>query len=329
MRLRWLAIGALSTLTLLTATAEASIRLSLARKPARHTASPRFVPLKKHPVVALTFDDLPAAGGLAPGESRTQIATELAGELRTHHIKGVYGFVNAVALQDDPDAQQALRVWLRAGMNIGNHTWSHPSLNDVTASAYVREIALDEPALASYAGRRDWRWFRYPYLEEGDTLEKRNDVRAWLRAHHYRIAEPTLNFNDDDWQDPYGRCLARHDTAAIAWLKQSYLQNAAEFLRVGRQEEQIAFGHEVPNVLLLHETAFTTLMLPDLLELMQKQGFRFKTLPRVERNRIYAQDPGAALKDGGTLPNQYLNSRRLAYPPFTPEPEDKLNSLCQ
>jgi len=327
MRRRWLAIGALGTLTLLATAPAASIHF--ARKQARRAATPRFAPLTKHPVVALTFDDLPAAGGLTPGHTRAQIATELSGELRAHHIKGVYGFVNAESLEGDPDVQQALRIWLRAGMNIGSHTWSHPALTDVTAADYVDDIARNEPLLARYAGRRDWRWFRYPYLEEGDTLQKRDAVRGWLREHRYHVAQVTLNFNDDDWQDPYARCLVKHDTQSIDWLKQSYLQNAAEFLRVGRQEEQIAFGREVPNVLLLHETAFTTLMLPDLLHILGQQGFRFASLARVERNRIYAQDPHAALKDGGTLPNQYLNARRLAYPPFTPEPEDKLNTLCQ
>ena len=54
-------------------------------------------------------------------------------------------------------------------MNIGNHTWSHPSLNSDSAAAFERQIALDELALQQYAGKRDWHWFRYPYLEEGNT----------------------------------------------------------------------------------------------------------------------------------------------------------------
>lgn len=284
--------------------------------------------LKRHPVVALTFDDLPAGGGLSPGETRTRIATALADELKANHLKGTYGFVNAVDIQSDPDEQQAMRAWIAAGMKVGNHTWSHPALSDVSAAAYEHNIALNEPVLAAYAGRRDWHWFRYPYLEEGDTLAKRRAVRSWLREHGYRVAEVTLNFNDDDWQDAYGRCVARRNDAAIAWLEQSYMQNAAEFIRVGREEEQIAFGREIPNVLLLHETAFTALMLPRLLELLHQQGFRFEPLARVERNPVYARDPDAALPYGGTLPNEFLNSRHLQYPPFTPEPSDKLNSLC-
>ena len=293
------------------------------------TVQPFTGTLDPHPTVALTFDDLPAAGSLPPGQNRTKIAIALAAELKANHLEGTYGFVNAVKLENDPDAQQALRIWVDAGMNIGNHTWSHISLTGNTAEAFEREIALNEPALAQYAGTRDWHWLRYPFLWEGDTLEKRHAVRAWLKDHGYRVAQVTLDFEDYAWNDAYGRCSAKPDEAAITWLRQSYLDNAAEYVRLGREESRIAFGHEIPNVMLLHATAFTTLMLPDLVDLLRKQGFRFATLPEVEQDAAYAQDPDAALQYGGTLPDQFMDSRRLPYPSFKPKPMDKLQSLCR
>lgn len=287
------------------------------------------MPLERHPVVALTFDDLPAAGGLAAGQTRIGTLTRLAHELNAAHLRGTYGFVNAVDLDDDPDTQQALRIWVAAGMNIGNHTWSHPLLSDGSAAEFEENIARDEPALRAYAAGRDWHWFRYPDLDEGDTLAKRDAVRGWLRAHGYRIAEPTLNFQDDDWSDPYIRCLAKHDDAAIAWLKQSYLDNAAEFIRVGREEELIAFGHEIPNVLLLHGTGFTTLMLPRVIELLRREGFRFAPLAKIEADPAFALDPHAGVPGGGTFPDLFMDARHLPYPPFQPEPVDKLDHLCR
>jgi len=70
--------------------------------------------LKRHPVVALTFDDVPAAGDLQPGQTRASIARALAAELRAGHLKGTYGFVNAEDLEGDADVQEALRLWLDA-----------------------------------------------------------------------------------------------------------------------------------------------------------------------------------------------------------------------
>lgn len=297
-------------------------------RPQRRAGTQTKFSLKAHPTVALTFDDLPAAGGLPAGDTRTAIASRLAGELRANHLKGVYGFVTASDLVNDADSQQALRVWVDAGMKIGSHTWSHPSLDNVTAAAYEREIALNEPALRQYSSG-DWHWFRYPYLEEGDTTAKRYEIRHWLHAHKYRIAEVTLTFQDDDWSDPYNRCVAKNDQAGISWLMQSYLENAAEFIRLGREEELLAFGHEIPNVLLLHETVFTTLMLPRLLDLLRQDGFRISTLAKVEKNPAYARDPAPGLPADGPLTNQVLNARRIPYPPFVPEPAERLDGMCR
>ena len=282
-----------------------------------------------HPVVALTFDDLPAAGSLPPGENRSKIATALAAALKANHLEGTYGFVNAIKLENDPDAQQALHIWLDAGMNIGNHTWSHISLTSNTVEDYEKNIALNETALAAYGQMRDWHWFRYPFLWEGDTPDKRRAVRAYLQDHGYRVAQVTLDFEDYAWNDAYTRCSAKPNDAALAWLKQSYLETATEYIKLGREEEQIAFGHEIPNVLLLHATAFTTLMLPDLLDLLRKQGFTFAALAEVERDPAYALDPDAALKYGGTLPDQFMDARKLPYPRFQPKPFEKLKNLCQ
>jgi len=285
--------------------------------------------LDAHPVIALTFDDLPAAGSLPPGQNRTTIATALSAALQASHLEGTYGFVIGKELDNDPDAQEALRVWLSAGMNIGSHTWSHMSLTDNTAEAFEHEIALNEPALAQYGEVRDWRWFRYPFLWEGETLQKRHAVRSYLQEHGYRVAQVTIDFEDYAWNDAYGRCTGLQDTAALTWLKQSYLENAAEYIRLGRAEEQIAFGHEIPNVMLLHATAFTTVMLPDLVDLLRKQGFHFESLAEVERDPVFNRDPDAALKYGGTLPGQFMDAGRLPYPIFTPTPFEKLKSLCQ
>jgi peptidoglycan/xylan/chitin deacetylase (PgdA/CDA1 family) len=296
--------------------------------PAQSTQIAKLPPLDPHPVVALTFDDLPAAGALLQDSTRTQIATALATELKANHLAGTYGFVNAAKLENNPDAEKALHIWLDAGMNIGSHTWSHISLTSNTAEAFEGDIARNEPALAQYAGKRDWRWFRYPFLWEGDTLEKRRAVRSYLLDHGYRVAQVSLDFEDYAWNDAYARCVVKQDDASIQWLRQSYLETATEYIRLGREEQLIAFGHEIPNVMLLHATSFTTLMLPYLIELLRKQGFTFASLSQVESDPAYALDPDAALKYGGTLPDQLMDSRHLPYPPFRPKPFQRIQHLC-
>jgi hypothetical protein len=82
-------------------------------------------------------------------------------------------------------------------------------------------------------------------------------------------------------------------------------------------------------VLLLHETPFTTLMLPDLLELLRKRGFSFESLSQVESDAAYADDPDAGSESGGTFQGQFMDSRHLPYPPARPDPFQQVSQLCQ
>jgi hypothetical protein len=105
---------------------------------------------------------------------------------------------------------------------------------------------------------------------------------------------------------------------------------AMEYITLGREEEQIALKHEIPNILLLHTTAFTTRMLPQLLTRLRRIGFTFASLSAVEKDHLgHTLDPDAALSYGGTLPDQYMDSRHLTYPAVTPKPFAKLKSLCR
>ena len=285
--------------------------------------------LSTHPIVALTFDDLPKVGALPEGMSWTGIAEKLTLELKANGLNGTYGFVNGSRLENDSDAQKALRTWVDAGMNIGSHTWSHPPLPKVTVSYFEHDIDLNELALKEYSNGRNWHWFRYPFLWEGETLEKRRAVRVHLSERGYRVAQVTLDFEDYAWNDAYVRCKAKQDSDAISWLKQSYLETAKQYVRLGREEQIIAFGHEVPNVMLLHANAFTTLILPDLITQLGDEGFSFASLPDVESDPVYARDPDASLRFGGTLPDQFMDSRHLKYPPVAPKPFQRLKTICE
>ena len=156
--------------------------------------------------LAITFDDLPLNGSLPPGVTRAQTAKDVLAILKKRHVPPVYGFVNAKKLEGNPDGAEALELWA-AKEPVGNHTYAHMDLEQNSAEAFEREIEEDEPLLELLDAKNTWHWFRYPYLHEGDTLEKRRAIRAYLNAHGYRVAQVTL-----DWED---YCGTRHMLAAL------------------------------------------------------------------------------------------------------------------
>src|ERR1700751_3067671 len=97
--------------------------------------------------VAITIDDLPAgAANSLPAATITEMTTKLLGTLRDQKIP-VVGFVNEKKLYKVGEVDQriqALRMWLDYGFDLGNHTFSHASLNRVGLQAWEDEVVQGE-----------------------------------------------------------------------------------------------------------------------------------------------------------------------------------------
>jgi len=279
--------------------------------------------------VAITFDDLPLNGDLPPGVTRVQVGRDAIAILNARHVPGAYGFINAKKLEGNTDAAEALKVWA-AAEPIGNHTYSHINLNANSAEAFDREIDQNEPALELLAGKdSDWHWLRYPYLHEGDDLEKRRAVRVYLQAHGYRVAQVTLDWEDYLWNSAYARCAAKNDAQSIAWLKSSYLSIEDSYLDLGRDLAKLVYGHDINHVLLLHLGAFSKTILPDAFDLMEKKGFTFVTLQEAEADPVYQGDPDVASKYGGTLLELWIEAKKIKFPPVMEKPYKQLGEICK
>ncbi len=278
--------------------------------------------------LAITFDDLPRNGELPPGVTQAETAKNVVEILKKRHVPPVYGFINAKKLEGSPDGADGLKVWA-AAEPVGNHTYSHMDLEQNTAEAFGREIAEDEPALELLQSKDTWHWFRYPYLHEGDTVEKRRAVRAYLKTHGYRIAQVTLDWEDYLWNTAYARCVAKNETKSMEWLRSSYLSTASVFLDLGREQAKLIYGHEINYVLLMHLGAYSSTILPDALDLLKKKGFKLVTLEEAESDPAYDGDPDMGLHDAGTMLDQWMQVKGIKDPPHDEKPYKELESVCQ
>lgn len=278
--------------------------------------------------LAITMDDLPLNGLLPPGVTRTQTTAAVLSILKKRHVPPVYGFINAKKLEGNADGAEALRLWA-AAEPVGNHTYSHIDLEQNTAEAFEREVEENEPALELLQPKADWHWLRYPYLHEGDTVEKRRAVRLYLQARGYRIAQVSLDWEDYLWNTAYARCAEKNDAKAIAWLRSSYLSTASEFLDLGREQAKLIYGHEINYVLLMHLGAFSSTILPDALDLLQKKGFKLVTLEEAESDAAYADDPDVGLHDAGTFLDQWMQVKQIKYPEHAEKPYKEVEAVCQ
>lgn len=245
--------------------------------------------------LAITVDDLPVHGPVPSGESPRSVAAAIIAALEAGSGATATGFVNGVWTGRDPASAAVLADWRAAGLPLANHGWAHRHLSEMSAAEFDSEVDRNAELLARLSPGGDWRWFRYPFLDEGESVEKRAEARAVLARRGYRIAAVTLDFSDWAWTEPYARCVASADSAAIARLEQTYLQAAAESVAFSRALSARLHGRDIRYVLLLHSSAMTARMMPRLLDLYRKAGFGFVSLARAQADPYYRADMDPSL----------------------------------
>jgi peptidoglycan/xylan/chitin deacetylase (PgdA/CDA1 family) len=251
-------------------------------------ASCATIPRLQGPEIAVTIDDLPVHSPYPPGLTPLDVNRQMIAALKAGGDVPVTAFVNAVNVKDAA-TMQALRDWRAAGFVLGNHTWSHPHLSQLTPAEFELELTKNELILGEIGDGSDWRWFRYPFLDEGENAAKRIAGRQVLAKLGYRVASVTMSFSDWQWTAPYARCSAAHDAGAVAELERIYLASAKENIAVARDTARKLYGRDIPYVLLMHVSAMSAHMMPRVIELYRDAGFRFVSVPEAERDPAYRE----------------------------------------
>lgn len=278
--------------------------------------------------VALTYDDLPVHGPLAAGETRIGLASKILGALADGGVTQAYGFVNGATIADAPDGEAMLRFWRAAGHPLANHTWAHTRLDDVTVDAFVADAAKGDAMLKALNGDGKPLWFRFPYLAEGETAEKRTAARAALKKRGYRFASVTIDFHDWAYNEPYVRCAAKGDTAAIELLEARYLASAEASLAHARQMSNAVYGRDIPYVLLLHVGPVTARMTPKLLASYKALGVGFVTLEEAQADPFYRADTEAGPSADRVTLDAAMGAKGLPVPPRDWSTA-RLDALCR
>ena len=209
--------------------------------------------------VAITFDDLPIAGVLPRDiQSQPRADAEIVAAVTTHHIPAI-GFVNEDKLNAadgsiDSARVDLLRRWLDAGLELGNHGYSHRDLHLVPLELFEEDVIKGEKVtrpLMTERGRT-LRFFRHPYLHTGRDLAINTAFEHFLDGHGYRVAPVTIDNDEYVFAGAYDRSLARGKAGTASQIADAYvpyMESKVEFFERNSRE---LFGREIPQVLLVH-----------------------------------------------------------------------------
>jgi len=254
--------------------------------------------------VAVTIDDLPAGmSDRLPAAEITAMTTKLLGTLRDQKIP-VVGFVNEKKIFKTGEADErikALQMWLDYGFELGNHTFSHASLNQAGLKAWEDDVIQGESVLKILMAPKKMklRYFRHPYLDTGRDLLTRQQAEAFLTERGYRIAPITLDGWDWAFAGIYEGAKQRNDTALQQQIVKDYLAYHDAVFTYSEQLSVKVVGYEPKQIILLHASTLEADHIGELLDLLRKHGYRFITLEDALGDTAYSL-PDTYVGEGGT-----------------------------
>jgi len=191
---------------------------------------------------------------------------------------------------DDNDGKTLLRPWDDARHIIGNHTYSHRSLNsEITVAQYQEDIQHAENILKDFKQFR--KIFRFPALKEGNTAAKRDGVRTFLKSHGYRTGHVTIDNSDWIVDSRLSARLAKDPKADVKPYRDFYLEHMWDRADYYDSLAKKVTGRPVKHTILMHFNLLNGLFLGDLIEMFKGKGWKLIDAEEAFTDPIFRAEP--------------------------------------
>lgn len=221
--------------------------------------------------IAITFDDAPRSDGpFFSGEQRT---AELIAALASADVDSAMFFVTTNGLVSEGESgRERIRQYAAAGHELASHSHSHPWLHRTDVSDYLADIDRSLAMLSEFDNVQPF--FRFPYLDEGRSVEKRVPVAQGLVERGLQNGYVTVD--NYDW---YMAALAREivDSGAepdLNKLRDAYVESLLDVVEFYDGIAREALGRSPKHVLLLHENDLAALFVGDLVAALRNNGWQ-------------------------------------------------------
>jgi len=175
---------------------------------------------------------------------------------------------------EDQEGKDLVAAWDRAGHLIGNHTYSHRNFNapEADLNAYQEDIVRAEALLKEFPRFR--KYLRFPMLKEGDTVEKRDRMRAFMSQSGYRNGHVTIDNSDWAIDQRLTARLKKDPNADLKPYRDFYLEHMWARAEYYDSLAQRVAGRPVKHTILTHFNLLNGLFLNDVIRMLKGKGWQ-------------------------------------------------------
>ena len=247
---------------------------------------------QKNRYIAVTIDDLPVVVKSSTLKKRKKITKKLLKHIKKAKIPAV-GFVNENKLFKDGKLIQTevalLQRWLGAGLELGNHSYSHKSLNRIPLEEYMADILRGEVVTKKLLSENEMkmRYFRHPYLQTGLKMEIKVGLDRFLAKHEYTIAPVSIDNSDWAFSAAYDSATLKKDYKLRKRIGKAYVPYLEAKTDYWERQSVKLFNREIKQILLLHANSINADYFDDLMRMYKKRRYKFVTLDEAITDEAY------------------------------------------
>lgn len=235
--------------------------------------------------ISITLDDFVLFD--VPAMSAAERNRRILDALRRERLQAAMFVAGRYVNTDEKRAH--LRAWSDAGHIIANHSFSHLHYPSVSFAEFSADMMRGEAVIRDFPQFR--KMFRFPFLKEGDTVEKRDGMRAFLREHEYRNGHVTIDASDWYVDERLRRRLTQNPRAPLAPYRRFYLAHLWERAQFYDRLAQQVLGRKIKHTLLLHHNVINGLFLGDVLRMFKTRGWRLVDADVAFADAVFASQP--------------------------------------
>jgi peptidoglycan/xylan/chitin deacetylase (PgdA/CDA1 family) len=177
----------------------------------------------------------------------------------------------------------------------GNNKMLYPSLS-LSDKKEIKNILTADKKKIEKLNELDiniiWKYFRYPYLNRGETEQKKMTILSALDNLGYKIAPVTITSNDWRFNPRYETAYINKDSTEMAQIAGLYLSRIKRELFNSEDYSQTTFHREVKQIMLFHLNVINCLQLENIIELMLAEGYQFVELDNALDDELYQMADG-------------------------------------
>jgi peptidoglycan/xylan/chitin deacetylase (PgdA/CDA1 family) len=221
--------------------------------------------------------------------SHLDVARQILQTLNENKLK-VFLFVCGKRI-DSPEGMKILKLWDEQGHRLGNHTYSHENYNSrkIDFNFLSHDIFKNEALIKNFKNFK--KIFRFPMLKEGDTAEKRDDMRTLLKKNGYIFGHVTIDASDWYISDRFVEKLDSGKKINLDSYRDYYLKHIWDRAQYYNNLSKRVLGREVKHNILLHHNPLNAYFLKDLILMFKNKGWKIISAENAFEDPVYSLTP--------------------------------------